>query len=52
MGLHREDNKHRLYMTILDLARTKKIKKLAICESALIEIGIGLRGSLARLDIV
>ncbi|MEM2106466.1 MAG: PIN domain-containing protein [Candidatus Bathyarchaeia archaeon] len=52
MGLRREDKKHRLCMTILDLAKTKKIKKLAICGSAFIEIGIGLRGSLARRDIV
>jgi len=52
LGLRRRDKKHRLCMAILDLAKARKVKKLAICGSAFVEIGVGMRGSLVRQDIV
>jgi len=39
-------------MAILDLAKARKVKKLAVCGSAFVEIGVGMRGSLVRQDIV
>ena len=39
-------------MAILELAKVRRTKKLAICGSAFIEIGIGLRGSLTKVDII
>ena len=39
-------------MQILDLAKSRKTKKLAVCGSAFIEIAVGMRGSLTRPNIV
>gem|GEM_PF-2088675 len=51
-GLRRGDKKHRLCMSMLDLAEAWKVKKLAVCGSAFIEIGVGMSGSLVMRDII
>lgn len=52
LGLRRGDKKHQLAVRILELAKARKVKKLAICGSAFVEIGVGLRGSLSRNDVI
>jgi 3-polyprenyl-4-hydroxybenzoate decarboxylase len=37
---------------MLDLAEAWKVKKLAVCGSAFIEIGVGMSGSLVMRDII
>jgi len=52
LGLRKGDKKHESCMAILELARARRVKKLAVCGSAFVEIGVGLRGSLTKADIV
>ena len=52
LGLRSGDSKHSSSLAILRLATARKVKKLAICGSAFVEIGVGMRGSLTRPDIV
>jgi predicted nucleic acid-binding protein len=52
LGLRKEDKKHQTSMKILELAKARKIKKLSACGSAFVELGVGLRGSLKKPDIV
>jgi len=52
LGLRKGSGKHESSMAILELAKMRRAKKLAICGSAFVEIGVGLRGSLTKTDIV
>jgi len=52
LGLRKGDKKYQSSVAILELTKMRRTKKLAICGSAFIEIGIGLRGSLIKTDIV
>jgi len=52
LGLRKGDKKHQLSMAIIELAKARRAKKLAVCGSAYVEIGIGLRGSMTKTDIV
>mgnify|MGYP001136891544 CR=1 FL=1 len=52
LGLRKEDKKHQTSMKVLELAKAGKVKKLAACGSAFVELGVGLRGSLKKHDIV
>ncbi len=52
LGLRKGDEKHRWSASILELVRTKKAEDLAVCGSAFVEIGIGLRGRVSRPDTI
>ena len=51
MGLRKKDKKHGLSTSILGIAKDRS-KDLAICGSAFVELGVGLRGSLSRSEII
>lgn len=50
-ALRKEDKRHALCSTILEIAKDKS-NDLAICGSAFVEIAIGLRGTLSRSEII
>ena len=52
LGLRKGDKKHQLCMQVIDLAKARKTKKLAVCGSAFIEIAVGMRGSLTGSNVV
>ncbi len=51
LGLRKKDKKHRLSTPILEIAKDRS-KDVAVCGSAFVELGVGLRGSLGRSEIV
>ncbi len=51
LGLRKKDKKHGLSTSILEIAKDRS-KDLAICGSAFVELGVGLRGSLSRSEII
>jgi len=50
LGLRKKDKKYGLSTAILETAAESS--ELAICGSAFVEVGIGLRGSLGRTEII
>jgi len=52
LGLRKGDKKHQLSVEIIELAKARRAKKLAICGSAFVEIGVGLRGTMSKTDII
>jgi len=51
LGLRKKDKKHGLSTSILEIAKDRS-KDLAICGSAFVELGVGLRGSLNKSEII
>lgn len=51
LGLRKKDKKHILCTPILEIAKDRS-REVAICGSAFVELGIGLRGSLNRSEII
>jgi len=52
LGLRKGDKKHETCIAILELAKARRAKKLAICGLAFVEIGVGLRGRIDKTDII
>ncbi len=51
LGLRKKDKKHGLSASILEIAKNRS-KQVAVCGSAFLELGVGLRGSLGKSEIV
>lgn len=51
LGLRKKDKKYGLSTSILEIAKDRS-REIAICGSAFVELGIGLRGSLNRSEII